>query len=367
MIAYENLNLLNKDFEIEFKQKFIQFLESGYYVLGNEVLEFEREFAEFTGTDYCVGVANGLDALIISLLALNLPAESEIIVPSNTYIATILSIIQAGFKPILVEPKINTYNIDPDLIENKITERTSAILVVHLYGKVCEMDKICSIANRNNLCVIEDCAQAHGAKYQNKMAGTFGILGAFSFYPTKNLGALGDAGAIVTNDKELYEKIKALRNYGSHQKYHNKYIGLNSRLDELQAGFLRVKLNSLEKITLHKRDLAKAYFIGLSDLEKYIVLPDINEDNFDVYHIFNIRTIRRDELKEFLLRNGIGTEIHYPISPNKQIAYAHFFENDKCLISEEIHNTTLSLPVSYIHSVQDVELVCSKIHDFFRT
>jgi len=242
MIPYENLNILNKEFEIEFQEKFKQFLDKGWYILGNEVKAFEESYAQYCGTTYCIGVANGLDALILGLQVFDFPKKSEIIVPSNTYIATILAIINAGHIPVLVEPDPITYNINPDAIEAKITTKTKAIMIVHLYGQICQMDKIMALSSKYNLEVIEDCAQSHGANFDGKRAGSFGKIGAHSFYPTKNLGALGDAGAITTSDFDLYEKLKALRNYGSEKKYYNKYIGLNSRLDELQAAFLNVKL-----------------------------------------------------------------------------------------------------------------------------
>ncbi|MGF1924372.1 MAG: DegT/DnrJ/EryC1/StrS family aminotransferase, partial [Bacteroidia bacterium] len=238
MIEYENLRKVNEKYDQAYHQALESFLEKGWYILGEQVKLFEEEFADFCSSKHCVGVANGLDALYLSLISLNLPKGSEILVPSNTYIATITSIINAGLKPVLVEPKITTYNIDPDVLEQRISVNTAAIMVVHLYGKPCEMKKIMAIADQHKLPVIEDCAQAHGAVVEGKMVGTWGTFGAYSFYPTKNLGALGDAGAIITNDDILAEKLKALRNYGSHQKYFNDYIGINSRLDELQAAFL---------------------------------------------------------------------------------------------------------------------------------
>jgi dTDP-4-amino-4,6-dideoxygalactose transaminase len=337
-------------------------LESGWYILGQNVEHFEEEFAEYCGAKYCIGVASGLDALILSLLCLDLPPKSEVIIPSNTYIASILAVVKAGLVPVLVEPNINTYNIEAVEIEKKINRNTKVILPVHLYGKVSEMTEITALANKYDLKIIEDCAQSHGAKVDGKISGTFGDFGAFSFYPTKNLGALGDAGAIVTNDENYYNKLKALRNYGSEAKYNNKYIGLNSRLDEMQAGFLSVKLKSLNEINFHKQQLANHYFENLPD---EVRKPIIKSNHIDVYHIYNIRTKRRDELKKFLEENGIKTEIHYPIPPHKQIGYKHFFENDLYPISEEIHNTTLSLPISYFHTREDIMEVCNQIKKFF--
>jgi dTDP-4-amino-4,6-dideoxygalactose transaminase len=268
--------------------------------------------------------------------------------------------VQNGFKPILVEPDIGTYNIDPGKIEEKITNKTRAIMVVHLYGKCCQMDRILTIAQEYDLRVIEDCAQSHGAKYKNQTSGTFGDLGAHSFYPTKNLGALGDAGAVTTDNDFFTEKLKALRNYGSKVKYVNDYIGYNSRLDEIQAGFLSIKLEALNKINQHKRDLAKLYLTHLKDS---FIKPKVDNDYYDVYHIFNIRHPQRDKLREFLLNNGIKTEIHYPIPPHRQKAMRGIIEGDYP-ISEEIHATTLSLPISYFHTSDDVLKVIEALNSF---
>lgn len=359
MIEYENLRKANEPFFEEYKLAFQNVMESGWYILGESVKNFEECFASYIGTKYCIGVASGLDALILTLDALDFPEGSEIIVPSNTYIATILSIIRCRHKPILVEPDIQTYNIDPLKIEEKITSNTKAIIIVHLYGKCCDIDPIMEIVKKHNLYLIEDCAQAHGAMYKGRKAGTFGI-GCFSFYPTKNLGCLGDGGAITTNDEKLAEKLKALRNYGSNKKYYNEYVGYNSRLDELQAALLSIKLKYLDNINAHKRKLAKIYLENLSD--KFIK-PIVDKDYYDVYHIFNIRHRRRDELREYLLNNGIKTEIHYPCPPHKQKALQGIVEGDYP-ISEEIHSTTLSLPISYFHTEDDILRVCDVINRF---
>lgn len=361
MIEYENLAKLNEPFFDEYKSIFDETLQSGWYILGNKVSEFEKEFAHFSGTNYCAGVANGLDALTLSLKSFNFKKGSEVIVPSNTYIATILSIVENGLKPVLVEPDIHTYNIDANKIEEKINSNTVAIMVVHLYGKVCEMDKIVNIANSNNLKVIEDCAQAHGAIYKGKKAGNWGDFGAFSFYPTKNLGALADAGAITTNSEDFFNKIKCLRNYGSNKKYYNEVVGFNSRLDEIQAAFLSVKLKHLDHINNHKRALASLY---LNNLKSDYILPIVDSDYIDVYHIFNIRHKRRNELKEFLLKNDIKTEIHYPVAPNKQKAMIGILDHFKTPIAEEIHQTTLSLPISYFHSTDDIFKVIETLNKF---
>lgn len=349
MIEYENLERVNRKLFTEYKTSFDDFLNSGWYILGNSVAAFEQKFAEYHNGAYSVGVASGLDALILSIDALDLPLGSEIIVSSNTYIATILAIIRTGHIPILVEPDIHTYNIDPQKIEEKISDKTRAIVVVHLYGKACEMDPIIHLADRYNLTVIEDTAQAHGAKYKNKLVGTFGI-GAFSFYPTKNLGALGDAGAVVTKNEKIYERIKSLRNYGSAKKYYNDIIGYNSRLDEIQAAFLLIKLKVLNDITTHKRELAALY---LSHLNDRFIKPEVHDDFYDVYHIFNIRNSLRDDLKKYLEEQGIKTEIHYPVPPHKQKAMQEYIKGDYP-ISEEIHRTTLSLPISYFHTKDDI-------------
>jgi len=361
MIEYENLKKVNEKLFDKYKNNFDAFVNSGWYVLGNQVNEFENEFARFCTTRYSVGVASGLDALILAIDAFKFPKGSEIIVPANTYIATILAIVRNGFKPVLVEPNIKTYNIDALKIEEKITKNTKAILVVHLYGKPCEMNKITEIANKNDLKMIEDCAQAHGAMFKGKKVGSFGV-GCFSFYPTKNLGALGDAGAITSNSENYIQKIKSLRNYGSSKKYHNDDLGYNSRLDEIQAGFLSIKLEILDDITNHKRELAKIYFQNLDDR---FIKPMVDDDYFDVYHIFNIRHKKRDNLKGYLLENGIKTEIHYPLAPHKQKAMESIIEGDYP-ISEEIHNTTLSLPISYFHTKDDILRVCEVLNGWLK-
>ena len=354
MIEYENLNNLNKSLFEEYKLAFNEVLESGWYILGNKVKEFETKFAQYCNAQHCIGVANGLDALNLSLRAFQFNKGDEVLVPSNTYIATILSIVENQLQPVLVEPNINTYNIDPELLEQAITPKTKAIMVVHLYGKVCEMDKILAIAKKHNLIVIEDCAQSHGAKFKGQLSGSFGDYAAHSFYPTKNLGALGDAGAITCASDDLAKKVKILRNYGSEVKYYNDVVGLNSRLDELQAALLLVKLKYMEQITMHKRELASVYLNGLkSDYIK----PQVHSDYFDVYHIFNIRHTKRDALKDFLLKNGVKTEIHYPVAPNKQKAMMGILDKQSTPIAEEIHQTSLSLPISFYHSKDDVAKV----------
>jgi len=359
MIEYENLRAVNKKLFDKYKDGFSNFIDSGSYILGKNVSKFEGEFAEFCATEYCIGVASGLDSLILAIDAFDFPENSEIIVPSNTYIATIMAIVRNGFKPVLVEPDIKTYNIDPSKIEEKITINTKAILVVHLYGKACEMDVILKVADKYRLEVIEDCAQAHGAKFKGKTVGSFGV-GCFSFYPTKNLGALGDGGAVTCKKEDYKNKIKSLRNYGSNKKYYNNDLGYNSRLDELQAGFLSIKLEILGDITSHKRKLAKLY---LDSLDENFIKPVVDSDCFDVYHIFNVRCKYRDKLRGYLLENNVKTEVHYPVSPHKQKSMQNIISGEYP-ISNEIHNTTLSLPISYSHSEEDILQVIEVINRF---
>lgn len=361
MIPYEDLRLVNSAFSEGFREQFEAVISSGWYILGEHVKQFEADFAAYHRMNYCIGVANGLDALILSLKTLQLKEKSEVIVPSNTYIATILAILHAGLTPVLVEPNINTYNIDPLKIEEAVTPRTAAVLVVHLYGKCCEMDTIAAICKEHNLFLLEDCAQSHGAKYKNKICGTFGAMAAFSFYPTKNLGCLGDGGAVLTNDADYDAALRMLRNYGSARKYHNEAIGYNSRLDELQAAFLQVKLKSLEKINAHKKKLAAIY---LEHLHNDFIKPAVHEDYDDVYHIFAVRHSRRDALKEYLAERGIGTEIHYPVAPHRQKALQSIFNDKQFPISEEIHRTIISLPCSLAHTEDDIYRVTEIMNSF---
>lgn len=361
MIEYENLRKLNQAFLVQYHEKFEAVLNSGWFILGQQVKQFEGDFANYCGTNHCIGVANGLDALTLSLRAFNFSLGGEVIVPSNTYIATILSILNCGLKPVLVEPDIFTYNIQPERIEASITKNTVAIMVVHLYGKCCEMDTICSIAKKHDLKIVEDCAQAHGAMFKNRKSGNFGDFSAFSFYPTKNLGALGDGGSLNTNSNELATIARKLRNYGSEKKYYNDIIGVNSRLDELQAAFLSVKLKHLDNINTHKRKLASLY---QANLKEDFIKPHVHNDYFDVFHIYNVRHPRRDELKSYLLKNNVGTEIHYPVAPHKQLAMRGILDSGRFSISEEIHETTLSLPISFFHTEDDIFKVIEIMNKF---
>lgn len=361
LIEYENLAQVNAHFFKEYTESFDAVLQSGWYILGENVKKFEKEFADYNHSEHCIGVNSGLDAITLSIAAFDFEKGSEIIVPSNTYIATILSILHTHMLPVLVEPSIDTYNIDPSKIEESITKKTKAIVVVHLYGRSCDMNPIIDICKKYDLKLIEDCAQSHGAKYKNKNTGTFGDFGAFSFYPTKNLGALGDAGAIICSDSEQSSRVRKLRNYGSEEKYYNDLIGHNSRLDEMQAAFLSIKLKYLNKINDHKRSLATLY---LKNLKSDFIKPVTDSDHYDVYHIFNVRHTKRDTIKEYLLKNGIKTEIHYPVSPNKQKAMKGLLDNKNYPISEDIHNTTLSLPISYSHSENDIYRVIETLNKF---
>jgi len=361
MIAYESLQRVNKEFMAEYTQVFHDVLHGGWYILGKQVTQFEQSFASYCGVEHCIGVASGLDALVLSLRYFGFDPGDEVIVPANTYIASILAIMQVGLKPVLVEPDVNTYNIDPKKIEAAVTARTRAILVVHLYGKMCDMDPILRLADQYDLRIVEDCAQAHGAIYNGQKAGSFGDFGAFSFYPTKNLGALGDAGAITCKDQGLNQSIRTLRNYGSSAKYVFDEVGYNSRLDELQAAFLSVKLKFLDKITAHKQKLAAVY---LRELKSDFILPTVQTGQEDVFHIFAIRHPERGRLKQYLLDNGIGTEIHYPIAPHHQKAMSGILSNTGYPISEEIHRTILSLPISYGHTELDITKVVEVMNKF---
>jgi dTDP-4-amino-4,6-dideoxygalactose transaminase len=368
-IDYENLKLLNQPFYQEYVEGLKKVLDSGWFILGNNVNSFEENFAKYIHSNHFVGLASGLDALEIAIKVCDLPPASEIIVPSNTYIATINAILNTGNKPVFVEPDPATSNIDPKRIEEKITSNTKAIMLVHLYGLPCDMDPILSLCKKYNLFLYEDCAQCHGATYNGKTTGTFGTFGAFSFYPTKNLGALGDAGGLSIQDETLYKKTRAFRNYGSNIKYHNEYIGDNSRLDEIQATFLDIKLKALDGITAHKRKLAQIYLDNL-DQNKFI-LPTEPSNCKHVYHIFNIKNDNRDALKQYLLDNQIKTEIHYPIAPcdQKSIKDAFVLRNwtlpmNDFTISKQIHQTELSLPVSTIHSQEDIFRVIEVMNKF---
>lgn len=357
MIKFLDLQKLNQPFETQFLTKTKEFLDKGWYVLGDEVKQFEQHFADYSNAKHCIGVGNGLDALVLILKAYiqfgKLHKGDEVIVPANTYIASILAILQADLVPVFVEPNIATYNINPALISSAITPKTKAILLVHLYGQLAEMDKIIDIAENNNLLIIEDAAQGHGLPFMGNHAR------AFSFYPGKNLGALGDGGAITTDDDKLAEVLFSLRNYGSHKKYHNDYIGVNSRLDELQAAFLNIKLPHLNAENESRQKVAKRYLNEIKNSK--IVLPTCDNLEKHVFHLFVIRTEKRDDLQEYLLKNGIETIIHYPIPPHQQKALPDF--NHLSLpITEKIHREVLSLPISSVLTDDEISNVISTLN-----
>ena len=365
MIPFLDLKAINSQYKEELLEACEKVIDSGWYIQGNEHKEFEKEFAHFCQTKFAIGVANGLDALTLIIRAykeLNIFQENdEIIVPANTYIASILAISENSLTPILVEPDIDTYNIDVQQIEASISSKTKAIMVVHLYGQATQMQKVMELAKKYNLKVIEDCAQAHGAYDNNKRVGSIGDAGGFSFYPGKNLGALGDGGIVTTDDAKLAETIRALGNYGSHKKYENLYKGTNSRLDEIQAAMLRVKLRYLDKDTERRREIASYYLKNIDNTN--IILPNIKNEASHVWHLFVIRSKNRDDLQKYLLDNNIGTLIHYPIPPHKQKAYKEY-NKDTYPISEQIHKEVLSLPISPVQSLKDTKKIVDVINSY---
>lgn len=361
-VAFDEINNRIKN---DLVQIFEDFVDSKYYVLGNKVSEFENEYALFNQMEYCVGLASGLDGLFLALRVLEIGEEDEVIVPSNTYIATVLAISMVGAKPIFCEPILQTYNLDPKKIENLISNKTKAIMPVHLYGQCCEMDTIMEIAQKYNLFVVEDNAQSQGATHKGKMTGSFGHINATSFYPTKNLGALGDAGAITTNSKDYADKMKKIRNYGSNKRYFNEIKGVNSRLDELQAAILTYKLKTLEAYTFEREEIARMYSENLENITE-INLPKTHPDFKNVFHLYVIRTQKRDLLKDYLEKNGIGTVIHYPIPPHLQEAYKNLgYKKGDFPIAEEIADTILSLPLYIGMKKEEVLYVCQIIKQFF--
>ncbi len=365
-IPFLSFEFANKQIRAEILSSFESFFDDSWYVLGRHVKKFEDQYAVFNGVKYCVGVSNGLDALHMALKVLNIGAGDEIIVPSNTYIATVLAVSYTGATPVFVEPDINTYNLDPRKIEIAISSRTKAIMPVHLYGQCCEMEAIMKIAKKYNLLVVEDNAQSQGASYDGKLTGNWGHINGTSFYPGKNLGALGDAGAVTTNDPVLARKVSVLRNYGSEKKYHNEVIGYNMRLDECQAGFLSIKLKYLKEWTKQRQEIAGQYHDALKGVGD-LILPTVAEKTIHVYHIYLVRTKLRDNLQKFLTENGIGTLIHYPIPPHLQKAYQHLnYNNHDFPIAEEIADTCLSLPIWPGMISKEVQRISEIIKDFFK-
>lgn len=369
MIPFLDLKAINAQYFDKLIVACTQVVDSGWYICGKQVDDFERHFAHYCGTQYAIGVANGLDALILTLRAWKelgkLNEGDEVIVPSNTYIASILAISQNNLKPVLVEPDLNTLNINPKKIEAAITTKTKAILPVHLYGQLAAMPEIMVIAKKYNLLVLEDSAQAHGAEIDGKKAGNWGDASGFSFYPGKNLGALGDGGAITTNDAELANMLKAIRNYGSHEKYKNLMLGVNSRLDEIQAAILNVKLKFLDRENQHRRQIADLYLKEIQNPAIDLPLINIDAETYTqhVWHLFVIRTRHREELQKYLADHGVQTLIHYPIPPHKQQAYKEW--NDLSLpISEQIHAEVLSLPIGPTLSMDEAKQIVQLCNGF---
>ena len=369
MIPFLDLKNINQQYRTELVEACTRVIDSGWYIGGNELEKFEQNFAEYCGTKFAIGVANGLDALILTLRAWKelgrLKDGDEVIVPSNTYIASILAITANNLAPVLVEPNIATYNIDSAKIEAAITSRTKVILPVHLYGLLAPMPEIMGIAKKHNLLVLEDSAQSHGAQIDNKKSGNWGDASGFSFYPGKNLGALGDAGAVTTNNEELAQMLRALRNYGSHEKYKNLVPGVNSRLDEIQAAILDIKLKFLDKETQHRRKIANLYLTEIRNPLIKLPLSDINAEEFQqhVWHLFVIKTEHREALQKYLADHGIQTLIHYPIPPHKQQAYKEW-NNLSYPISEQIHAEVLSLPIGPTLSLEEAKKVIQLCNAF---
>lgn len=362
-VPFVSFKPLEKELDKELRAAFDRVFENSWYIDGREDKAFEEAFAAYCHTNYCVGNGNGLDALMLALKALDIGEGDEVIVPSNTFIATALAVTYTGATPVFVEPDIRTYNINPALIEEKLTPRTKAIMPVHLYGQPCDMDPIMAIAKKHGLYVIEDCAQAHGATYKGRSIGSFGDAAGFSFYPGKNLGALGDAGATVTNSKELADKVRALGNYGSDYKYHHIYKGNNSRLDELQAAFLSAKLPLMDKVNENRRYIADRYLKGIQNDK--IILPYVPDYALPVWHLFAVRCANRDALATFLSEKGIGTNKHYPIPMHLQDCYADLgIEAGSLPIAEEISSSELSIPMYYGMTDQEVQYVIDAINSF---
>lgn len=363
-VPFATFKPMHDEIRKELDSAYHRVIDSSYFIQGKECEKFEKEYAQYCDAKYCIGVATGLDALYLILKALNIKKGDEVIIPSNTFIATALAVSYCGATPVFVEPLIETYNINTALIEEKITEHTKAIIPVHLQGRPADMDEINKIAKKYNLYVIEDAAQAHGANYKGRRVGSLSDAAGFSFYPGKNLGALGDGGAVVTNNKEIADKVRALGNYGSDYKYHHIYKGTNSRLDEIQAAFLRCKLPHLDKWNSERQKIAKKYFDGITN--PLITLPlQVDEDYDHIYHVFVIRCDRRDELESYLNKNGIGTVKHYPIPMHLQLAYQDLNIQEGSLpIAEEISRTVLSIPMYYGMSNDEIEYVIKLLNEF---
>lgn len=357
----------NKDIKQDAIRVFEEFFDSEWYVLGKFTSEFEENYAKFNQTNHCVGVSSGLDALHLALVALGIGKGDEVIVPSHTYIATVLSITYTGATPIFVEPRKDTCNINPELIEAVITKKTKAIMPVHLYGQACEMDAIMSIANKHNLFVVEDNAQAHGAEYNGKLTGSFGHINATSFYPTKNIGAIGEAGAVTTDDEQFARQIRVLRSYGSQKTYYNEVIGYNDRIDEYEAAFLNASLLYFDKWTNERKNIDKMYREKLQGINE-VQLLTIAEGATTVNHLFTIRTSKRDDLQKYLGENGVGTKIHYPVPPHLQKCYEDLgYQVGDFPIAEEIAKTILSLPNYIGLTEKEIDYIVHQIKSFFQS
>lgn len=362
-ISWVSFEPMQKELREEMLSKFEEMYDKQIYIQGDEYSKFNKEFAEYIGVKHAIGVGNGLDGLMLLLRAYDISAGDEVIVPSNTFIATALAVTYVGATPIFVEPILEEYNINPDLIEEKITSKTKAIMAVHLYGQCADMDRINEIAKKHNLIVIEDAAQAHGATYKGKKAGSLGNAAAFSLYPGKNLGALGDGGIITTNDDEIAKKVAALCCYGSDYKYHHIYKGVNSRLDEIQCGFLRLKLKNLDKWNEDRNRIASKYLSGIKNPK--IILPIVNKNNYHVWHIFAVRCDNRDELEKYLNENGIGTNKHYPTPMHLQGAYSDLnIKKGELPLAEDISSHELSIPMYYGMTDEEIQYVIDVINKF---
>lgn len=361
-VPFSVLDRQYKKYQDEYEEKALKVLRKGWYILGEETETFEREYSQFIGTKYCLGIDNGLNALVLAFRALNIGKGDEVIVQGNTFIATVMGITINGATPIFVEPSIYD-NIDVNKIEEKITDKTKAICIVHLYGQATEMDKVLDLCNKYNLKLVEDCAQAHGAEYKGKKVGSFGDIGCFSFYPGKNLGCFGDGGAITTNSKEIYDRIKMLRSYGSEKKYHHIEVGYNSRLDELQAGLLRIKLSHLNDLTKEREKIATRY---LNEIKNPLIqLPKTADNCSHVWHLFVVKTENRDKFQQYLENNGIGTVIHYPIPPHLSVAYKYLdYKEGDFPITEKYAEQVLSLPIFNEMTDEEINYVIEIINNY---
>ncbi len=361
-VPFSILERQYKMYQEEYETKVLEILRKGWYILGEETEKFEKEYAKYVGTKYSLGIDNGLNALVLAFRALNIGQGDEVVVQGNTFIATVMGITINGATPIFVEPD-KFYNIDIEKIEEKITERTKAICVVHLYGQATKMDKVLELCKKYNLKLVEDCAQAHGAEFNGQKVGSFGDIGCFSFYPGKNLGCFGDGGAITTNNEEVYKRIKMLRSYGSEKKYHHVEVGYNARLDELQAGLLRIKLSHLSELTKERENIAKRYLTEIKN--PLIQLPKLKENCTHVWHLFVVKLEDRDKFQKYLEENEIGTVIHYPIPPHLSEAYRDLgYKVGDYLITEDYANTIVSLPLYNGMTREEIDYVIEKINEY---